>query len=72
MELTAIIKKEGSQYSSQCLELEVASCGSTIKEAKVNLREAVELYLENLKELDPVKNSVLRKRPMNCHFTIIP
>ena len=49
--LTALVWKERDQYVSKCPELEVASCGDTIEEALENLKEAVELYLENAKEL---------------------
>ncbi len=49
--LTSIIWKEGNMYVSKCPELEVASCGETLEEALENLKEAVELYLENAKEL---------------------
>jgi predicted RNase H-like HicB family nuclease len=38
-------------YVSRCQELEVASCGDTPEEALDNIREAIELYLENAKEL---------------------
>ncbi len=50
--LTAIIWEEEGIYVSKCPELEVASCGDTPEEAKRNLMEAVELYLENARELD--------------------
>ena len=49
--LTALVWKEGNQYVSKCPELEVASCGDTLEEALENLKEAVELYIENAKEL---------------------
>lgn len=49
--LTALVWKEGDQYVSKCPELEVASCGDTIEEALENLKEAVELYIANAKEL---------------------
>ncbi|RLI88189.1 MAG: type II toxin-antitoxin system HicB family antitoxin [Archaeoglobales archaeon] len=49
--LTSIIWKEGDKYVSKCPELEVASCGDTLEEALENLKEAVELYIENAKEL---------------------
>jgi len=49
--LTALVWKEGNQYVSKCPELEVASCGDTLEEALENLKEAVELYIENVKEL---------------------
>ena len=44
---SAIIHKEGKWYVSWCPELDVASQGKTIEEAIDNLKEAVELYLED-------------------------
>jgi predicted RNase H-like HicB family nuclease len=43
---TAIIEKEDDMYVSLCPELDVASQGYTVEEAKDNLKEAVELFLE--------------------------
>jgi len=43
---TALIRKEGSRYSSLCLELDVASCGDTLEEAMLELKKAVKLYLK--------------------------
>ena len=43
---TAWVHKEGDGWVALCPELDVASQGSTIEEAKANLREAVELFLE--------------------------
>ncbi len=48
---TSVIWKEKEGYVSKCPELSVASCGSSVDEALKNLREAVELYLENAKAL---------------------
>ena len=45
--LTAIIRKETGGYFALCPELDVASQGDTIEEAKSNLKEAVELFLES-------------------------
>lgn len=45
---TAIIRKEGKWFVVRSLELGVTSQGRTIDEAKKNLREAVELYLEDM------------------------
>lgn len=45
--LKYIIFLEGDYYVSQCLNIEIASFGSTIDEALANLKEAVELYLED-------------------------
>jgi predicted RNase H-like HicB family nuclease len=47
----AVIWKEEGGYVSYCPELEVSSCGDSPEEALHNLKEAVELYLENAKEL---------------------
>ncbi|MBU1599993.1 type II toxin-antitoxin system HicB family antitoxin [bacterium] len=48
LHLHNLIEKEGDLYSAVCLELNVASQGETIMEAKENLQEAVELYLEDV------------------------
>lgn len=42
-----IITKEKKLYSSWCPQLDIASSGETIEEARENLREAIELYLED-------------------------
>jgi predicted RNase H-like HicB family nuclease len=49
--LTATIWREASAYVSLCPELGVASCGDDPDEALAMLKEAVELYLENAREL---------------------
>jgi predicted RNase H-like HicB family nuclease len=45
-QLTAIIEREGTGYVSLCPELDIASQGATVEEARANLREAVELFFE--------------------------
>ena len=45
-QLTAIIEREGNGYVSLCPELDIASQGDTIEEARENLREALELFFE--------------------------
>jgi predicted RNase H-like HicB family nuclease len=45
-ELTAIIEREGDGYVALCPELDVASQGATIDEARSNLKEALELFFE--------------------------
>jgi len=45
-QLTAIIEKEDDGYVALCPEVDVASQGSTIDEAKNNLKEALELFFE--------------------------
>ena len=43
---TAIIERDGDMYVALCPELDIASQGTTIEDAKANLKEAVELFLE--------------------------
>jgi predicted RNase H-like HicB family nuclease len=43
---TAIIEREGDGYVSICPDLDVASQGDSVEEARANLVEAVELFLE--------------------------
>jgi len=42
--LTAIIEREGDGYVSLCPELDVASQGDSIEEARANLVEALTLF----------------------------
>ncbi|MBC7931189.1 MAG: type II toxin-antitoxin system HicB family antitoxin [Rubrivivax sp.] len=44
--LTATIWREDSGYVSLCSELDIASQGDTVEEARSNLKEAVELFFE--------------------------
>ena len=44
--LTATIWREDDGYVSHCSELDIASQGETVEEARNNLREAVELFFE--------------------------
>ena len=46
MKLTAIIEHEGDGYVSLCPELDIASQGNSVEEARDNLREALELFFE--------------------------
>ena len=45
-QLTAIIEREEGGYVSFCPELDIASQGDTIEEARENLREALALFYE--------------------------
>jgi predicted RNase H-like HicB family nuclease len=47
---TAIIEKEDDAYVALCPELDIASQGDTIEEAKANLHEAIELFFEHASE----------------------
>jgi predicted RNase H-like HicB family nuclease len=45
-QLTAIIGREDDGYAALCPELDIASQGDTVEEAKLNLVEALELFFE--------------------------
>ena len=44
--LTAIIEREGKGYIALCPELDIASQGDTVDQARNNLKEALELFFE--------------------------
>jgi predicted RNase H-like HicB family nuclease len=48
MEFTAIIKQGEKQFVALCPELDVVSQGYTIEESLLNLKEACELYIEEM------------------------
>ncbi len=45
-QFTAIIEREGDGYVSFCPQLDIASQGYTVEEARNNLTEALELFFE--------------------------
>lgn len=51
-QLTVLIWEENDTFVSKCSEIEVASVGDTPQEAISNLKEAVELWIENAKILE--------------------
>ncbi len=77
-EFTAGVFKEGNQFVSVCLDLDVASQGRTLREAKRMLAEAVTLYLEgcfenNIPYLRPVpREEDPRLHPPENLVTIFP
>lgn len=44
---TAIIEKEGKCYVAHCPELDIASQGKSVKEARKNLKDAIALLFQN-------------------------
>lgn len=59
-QLTTIIQREEDLYVSLCPELDIASQGKTIEEARQNLIESIELFFE---VADP--SEVLRRESLN-------
>ncbi|MGH9789797.1 MAG: type II toxin-antitoxin system HicB family antitoxin [Candidatus Acidiferrales bacterium] len=43
---SALITKGDEWYVAHCPELDVTSQGETVEQARLNLREAIELYIE--------------------------
>ena len=44
--LTAVIEREDDMYVALCPELDIASQGETVEQARLNLREALEFFFE--------------------------
>ena len=44
--LTAVIEREGNGYVSLCPELDIASQGDSVEQARANLQEALELFFD--------------------------
>jgi predicted RNase H-like HicB family nuclease len=73
-EYTEVVWKETEGFVSKCPELGVASCGDTFEEAVSNLKEAVELYLDNAKELDlieDIEESLTTKEKFTAHLEAV-
>lgn len=49
---TAIIEHEGDGYTALCPELDIASQGDSVEEARKNLIEAIELFFETASEAE--------------------
>jgi len=47
---TAIVRKSKLEYVAICMELNVSARGDSLADVEKNLRTAIELYLEDLKE----------------------
>ena len=57
LDLSCIITYEKEKlFSALCPEIDISSQGASIEEAKKNLREAVELYLQDEDAILPQKN----------------
>ena len=47
IKFNVIIQKEENWYVAKCIDNSVASQGKTIEEAMANLKEALELFVQN-------------------------
>jgi predicted RNase H-like HicB family nuclease len=46
-QFTAIIEREDDYYVALCPELDIASQGASVEDARLNLKEAIELFFES-------------------------
>lgn len=46
--LQSVVYQEGKYFVAQCLDIDVSSFGDSEQDALANLREALELYLEDV------------------------
>ncbi len=53
--VTEEIWKEGNMYTAYCPELDIASCGNDIEEARKNLLEVIEIQLEETAQLGTLR-----------------
>lgn len=59
MRLTAAVTREGDWHVARCLEVEVTSQGKTMDEALDNLREALELYFDDVHPIEPFTSPII-------------
>mgnify|MGYP005847238839 CR=1 FL=1 len=59
---TAIIEREDDIYIALCPELDIASQGESVSEARNNLKEAIELFLESASTAEIQKRKLGRHR----------
>ena len=64
--LTAVVEREGDGYVALCSDLDVASQGATVAEARDNLFEALTLFFEtaSTSEID----RLLKGRFTHCQY----
>lgn len=63
---TAIIEREGDGYVALCPELDIASQGEDVQEARANLKEAIGLFFEHADQ-----NEVRRRLRSEIYVTPI-
>ena len=69
MMLSAVIRKEGRLYVAWNPELDIASQGASPEKAVANLKEAVELYLEDEDAVLPLGTPLFTTFEVEHHAT---
>lgn len=54
-QFTAVIEREDNMYVALCPELDIASQGETVEEARKNLKEAIELFFETASQQEIIE-----------------
>ena len=57
--LDFLITYESDEFYIRCLDFGIMSCGETVEECKENIKEAIEIYLEDL----PERHSLFKPSP---------
>ncbi len=55
LQFVGTIWQEGNMYTAYCPELDLATCGHTIEEARHNLREVIEIFLEETAKMGTLR-----------------
>jgi len=58
LQFVGTIWQEGNMYTAYCPELDLATCGHTIEEARRNLHEVIEIFLEETAEMGTLEESL--------------
>lgn len=64
--LTLVVEEEDGLFAAHCSELGTATCGTTISEAFTNLKEAVEVHLDALEEVE-TRERVFQEMGITIH-----
>jgi predicted RNase H-like HicB family nuclease len=56
IEFDLVIFKEGAAFIAYCPELDVSSCGASADQARVNLKTAVRLFLEEAEKMGTLRD----------------
>ncbi|MEK6876372.1 MAG: type II toxin-antitoxin system HicB family antitoxin, partial [Nanoarchaeota archaeon] len=51
-----VVKKTKSGYMAECLDLNIVTQGKNLKEAKINITEAINLHMKSASELGILDN----------------
>ena len=52
LDVDVVVMRDGDQFTAQCVNFDVASCGATAEDAIAMVKEAVELHLEGMTDAE--------------------